>query len=59
MAKVDVVTEKENEQQLANIFLLLVSIQGLVALEFVSDVGEFFVNSLNFGFFALAFKKSL
>lgn len=57
MAKVDVVTEKKNEQQLANIFLLLVSIQGLVALEFVSDVGQFFVNPLYFGFFTFACKK--
>ncbi len=59
MTKVNVVSQKENEQQLADILLLLVSIQGLVALEFVSNVGQLLVNPLYFGFFTLAFKKSL
>ena len=33
MAKVDVVPEQEDEEQLAHVLLLLVPVEGLVALE--------------------------
>jgi hypothetical protein len=53
MAEVDVVTKEENEQKFANVFLFLITIQSLIPLEFGSDVGQFLVNALNFGLFAL------
>lgn len=51
MAKVNVVTEKEDEEQLTDIFFLLVSIQSLVALELGSYIGQFLVDTLYLGFF--------
>lgn len=52
MSKVDIVTEKKNEQQLANVFLLLVAIECLVSFEFTANVCEFFIDSLDLCFLA-------
>lgn len=54
MTEVDVVAEQEDEEQLANVLLLLVSIQRLIAFEFVPNVCQFFVYSLHLGLLALA-----
>ena len=54
MTEIDVMAQQEDEQQLAHILLLLVTIQGFVALEFVSNVGQFLVDPLYFGLFAFA-----
>lgn len=44
MAKVDVMAKQENEEQLAHILLLAVSIQSLVALELGADVGQLLID---------------
>lgn len=54
MAKVYVMSEQEDEEQLAHVLLLLVAVQGLVPLEFAADVGQLFVDPLDFRFLALA-----
>lgn len=54
MPEINVMAEEEYEQQLTNIFLLLVSIERFVAFEFASNVRQFFVNTLDLGLFALA-----
>jgi len=46
-------TQKENEQEFADILFLLVTVQCFVPLELGPDVGQLFVDSLNFGLFAL------
>ena len=43
VAEVDVVAEQEDEEQLANVLLLLVAVQRLVALEFAPGKFCFFV----------------
>jgi hypothetical protein len=55
VAKVNVVTEKEDEKQLADILFLLVAIQSLVALELGSYIGQFLVNTLYLGFFTFTY----
>lgn len=54
MAKVYVMAEQEDEQQLAHVLLLLVAVQRLVPLEFTADVGQLFVDPLDFRLLALA-----
>ena len=54
MAKVDVMSQQEDEEQLADIFLLLVAIKRLVALELATNVGQLLVDTLDLGLFALA-----
>lgn len=54
MAKVYVMSEQEDEEQLAHVLLLLVAVQGLVPLEFAADVGQLFVDPLDFRLLALA-----
>lgn len=44
VAKVDVMAKQENEEQLAHILLLAVSIQSLVALELGADVGQLLID---------------
>ena len=57
MAKVNVMAQQEDKEQLANVFLFLVAIKSLVAFEFGSNVGQFFVDALHFIFFALTWKE--
>ena len=45
MAEVDVVAEQEDEEQLANVLLLLVAVQRLVTLEFAPEKFCFFCRS--------------
>ena len=45
VAKVNVVTKKEDEKQLADVLFLLVPIEGLVALELGPNIGQFLVDS--------------
>ena len=54
MAEVDVVSEQEDEEQLADVLLLLVAVQGLVALELGADVGQLLVDPLDLGLLAFA-----
>lgn len=54
MAEVDVVAKEEDEQQLADIFLLLVTIESFIAFEFTSDVRQLLVHALHFRLFAFA-----
>lgn len=54
MTKVDVMAQQEDEQQLADVFLLLIAVEGLVAFEFTSNVRELLVHALHFRLFALA-----
>ncbi len=55
MAKVNVVAEKEDEKQLADILFLLIPIQSLVALELGSYIGQFLVDTLYLGFFTFTY----
>ena len=52
MSKVDVMAEQEYEEQLADILLLAVAIQGLVPLKLGADVGQLFIDPLDLGFLA-------
>lgn len=54
MAEVDVVAEEEDEQQLANIFLLLIAVECLVAFELTSNIRQLLVHALHFRLFAFA-----
>lgn len=54
VAKVDVMAEQEDEEQLAHVFLLLVAVQCLVPLELAADVGQLLVDALDFGLFTFA-----
>ena len=54
LAKVDVMAEQEDEEQLADVLLLLVAVQRLVALEFRTNVGQLFVDALDLGLLAFA-----
>ena len=54
MSKVDVMAEEEDEEQLADVLLLLVAVQGLVALELGADVGQLLVDPLDLGLLAFA-----
>ena len=54
VAEVDVVAEQEDEEELAHVLLLLVSVERLVALELAPDVGELLVDPLDLGLLALA-----
>lgn len=51
--KVDVMAEEEDEEQLADILLLAVAVQRLVALELGADVGQLLVDALDLRLFAL------
>ena len=51
MTEINVMAEKEDEEELANVFLLLVAVQSLVAFEFRPNVGQLLVDPLNFRFF--------
>lgn len=57
MAKVDVMAKQEDEEKLADVFLLAVTIQRLVSFELRSDVCQLFVYAFNFSFFAFAWKR--
>jgi hypothetical protein len=52
MAEVDVMTQEEDEQQLADVLLLLISIQRLISLEFTPDIGQLLVDPFNLRFLA-------
>lgn len=54
VSKVDIMTQEEDEQELAHIFLLLIAVQGLVALKLGADVGQLLINPLDFRLFGLA-----
>ena len=54
MSEVDVVTEKEDEEQFADILFLLVAVQRLVALELGADVCQLFVDPLDLRLLGLA-----
>lgn len=56
MSEIDIVSEQKYEQQFANIFLFLVSVEGFIAFEFTADVGEFLIDTFDLGFFAFACK---
>lgn len=47
MSKVDVVAQQEDEEQLADVLLLAVAVQSLVALELGADVGQLLVDPLD------------
>ena len=53
VAEVDVVAQQEDEQQLADILLLAVAVQGLVPFELGADIGQLLINALDLRFFAL------
>lgn len=57
MPEINVMTEKKYEQQFTDVFLLLVSIKRFVAFEFAPNIGQFFVNTFDFCFFALTCEK--
>ena len=57
MTEVDVVAQKEDKQQFADIFLLLISIESFVAFEFIPYIRQLFVDSLDFCLFRLAFES--
>ena len=49
MAKVDVMSEEEDEEQLADVLLLVIPVQCLVALELAADIGQFFIDAFRLG----------
>lgn len=53
MSKVNVVAKQENEQQLADIFLLAVAIQSFVPFELGSNVGQLFIDPFDLCFLTL------
>lgn len=53
MPEVDVVAQKEDEEQLADILLLAVAIQSLVPFELGADVGQLFINPFDLSLLAL------
>lgn len=53
MSKVNVVSKQEDEEQLADIFLLAVAIESLVPFKLGANVGQLFVNPFDLGFLAL------
>lgn len=55
MTEVNVVTEQKDEEQFADILLLLVAIERLVSLELAADIGQLFVDSLYLSLLALAY----
>lgn len=55
MTEVNVVTEQKDEEQFADILLLLVAIERLVSLELAADVGQLFVDSLYLSLLTLAY----
>ena len=52
VSKVDVMAEQEDEEQLADILLLAVAIQGLVPLKLGANVSQLFIDPLDLGFLA-------
>lgn len=52
VSKVDVMAQQEDEEQLADVLLLAVAVQSLVALELGADVGQLLVNPLDLCLFA-------
>jgi len=52
VAKVDVMAEEKDEQQLANIFLLLIAVEGFVSFEFAPYIGQLLVYAFNLRLFA-------
>lgn len=55
--KVNVMAEEKDKEQLADVFLLLIAIKGLVSFKFGSYVGQLLVDPLDFSLFTFAWKK--
>lgn len=53
VAKVDIVAEKEDEEQLADVLLLTVTIQSFISFKLGADVRQLLVNTLDFSLFTL------
>ena len=53
VSKVDVMAEQEDEEQLADVLLLAVAIQGLVPFKLGADVGQLFVDPFDLSLLAL------
>jgi len=51
MTKVNIMSQQENEEELAHVLFLLVSIQCFISLEFTPNICQFFIDSLDFRFF--------
>lgn len=51
MAEINVMAEEKDEEQFADVFLLLIAIEGFVAFEFASYIGQLFVYPFHLGFF--------
>ena len=58
MTEIDIMTQQKYEQQLADIFLLLIAIQSFVAFEFAAYVGKFLVYALHFRLFAFTLNEN-
>lgn len=54
MPKVNVMAKKKNEQQLADILLLLISIESFVTFEFAPNICQLLVYPLDFCLLAFA-----
>ena len=59
MTKINIMAQQENEEQLAHIFLLLISIQGLVTFKLPTYICQLFVYSFNLSFFAFAWEHRM
>ena len=57
MSKVDVMSEQENEEQLADVLLLVIPVQCLVALELAANIGQFFIDAFRLGLFHFQLHK--
>lgn len=56
MTEINVMAKEKYKKQFTNIFLLLVSVKRFIAFELASNISQFFVNTFDFGFFALTYK---
>lgn len=57
VTKINVMSEKEDEEQFTDILLFLISIQSLIPLKLVSNIGQFLVYPFDFSLFAFTWRS--
>ena len=51
--------QEEDEEEFANILLLLIPVKSLVSFEFATNIRQFFVYSLDLGFLTFTCKQNV
>lgn len=54
MPEINIMSQEKNEQQLTHIFFLLITVKRFISFKFTSNVGQFFIDTFHFSFFAFA-----